>query len=92
MNPDRLRLPTSIPAESVPQGFVDVFFDTTTNQVVQKTPDGATRGLKNPIVDPPVNADDPGEPGSIAFDETYVYFCVAEDTWRRAATATWDPA
>lgn len=41
------------------------------------------------IVDPPDAADSEGTSGQIAFDEDYIYVCVAEDTWMRAAIEAW---
>lgn len=41
------------------------------------------------IVDPPATAADPGIAGNIAFDSSYVYICIATDTWMRASIATW---
>ena len=37
----------------------------------------------------PSSASDTGTTGSICWDSSYVYVCIATDTWVRAATATW---
>lgn len=37
--------------------------------------------------DIPVSSTSPGTIGAIAFDENFLYFCVAENTWRRVAWA-----
>lgn len=37
----------------------------------------------------PSSASDLGNTGQIAWDSNYVYVCVATDTWKRAAIATW---
>jgi len=37
----------------------------------------------------PATASDPGEPGDMAYDGSYVYVCVATDTWLRAALSSW---
>jgi hypothetical protein len=37
----------------------------------------------------PANASAAGTKGDIAYDSAYIYTCVAANTWRRAATATW---
>jgi len=38
-----------------------------------------------------VNApDDPGVTGSIQWDESYLYVCIATNTWRRTLLDTWD--
>ena len=52
-------------------------------------------GLGSPIdasdwyVDPPTNANDPGREGQYAFDGTYSYDCIADNTWMRTAHSTW---
>ena len=38
---------------------------------------------------PPTTASDAGRPGMITWSTEYVYVCVAENTWKRAALATW---
>jgi len=38
---------------------------------------------------PPTTAGDAGRPGMITWDAGYIYVCVAEDTWKRAALTTW---
>lgn len=53
---------------------------------VVSTLEGATFVL---LVDPPETASSPGSPGTIAWDETYIYVCIADDTWVRAALETW---
>jgi hypothetical protein len=35
------------------------------------------------------NASDPGVKGTICWDASYIYVCVATDTWERVAIATW---
>ena len=37
----------------------------------------------------PASATAPGVPGEIRWDASYVYVCIAIDTWRRAAIAAW---
>jgi len=37
----------------------------------------------------PSTATSTGTVGQIAFDTTHLYVCVATDTWRRVAIATW---
>lgn len=37
----------------------------------------------------PSSASDTGSPGEIRYDSDYIYICVATDTWKRAAIATW---
>jgi len=38
---------------------------------------------------PPASTNAPGLPGMRAFDEEYVYWCVAENVWRRAPLENW---
>jgi len=48
--------------------------------------------LKYPVIilsAAPASASAPGEPGQIAFDSDYIYVCVAANTWKRVAIATW---
>lgn len=35
------------------------------------------------------NASDTGVQGEVRFNATHVFFCVATDTWKRVAIATW---
>ena len=37
----------------------------------------------------PSSASDTGTTGQIAWDADYIYVCVATDTWKRVAIATW---
>ena len=41
------------------------------------------------FVDAPTLSTDPGLPGQVAFDGTYMYVCVADNSWRRTAISTW---
>jgi hypothetical protein len=36
-----------------------------------------------------VNADDPGNPGTIYWDFEYIYVCVEENTWKRVEISSW---
>jgi hypothetical protein len=38
---------------------------------------------------PPANASDTGVAGSITWDANFIYVCVAANTWKRIAIATW---
>lgn len=35
------------------------------------------------------NATDAGRPGDVCWDASYIYVCVAANTWRRAAISVW---
>lgn len=37
----------------------------------------------------PASASAAGEVGHIAFDASYLYLCIAKNTWRRIAHASW---
>jgi len=37
----------------------------------------------------PTTASDPGTAGMLAYDADYLYVCIATDTWKRVAIATW---
>ena len=37
----------------------------------------------------PANAGDTGTLGEIRYTADYIYVCVAADTWKRTAIATW---
>jgi hypothetical protein len=43
----------------------------------------------NGSVDIPTSTADSGVRGQMAFDNNYVYICVAANTWRRANLSTW---
>ena len=38
---------------------------------------------------PPTTAADPGTAGTITWDATHLYVCIADATWVRCALATW---
>jgi len=40
----------------------------------------------------PASASDTGTTGTIEWDSSYIYVCVATDTWKRAALSTWGVA
>lgn len=42
-----------------------------------------------PVTRTPASAGAPGTTGDICWDSSYIYICVATDTWKRAAIATW---
>ena len=50
--------------------------------------------IKNDIVrlqltKTPTSASDTGTTGDICWDASYVYVCIATDTWKRAGISTW---
>ncbi len=42
-----------------------------------------------PVTRTPASAAAPGTAGDICWDSSYIYVCVATDTWKRVAIATW---
>jgi hypothetical protein len=40
-------------------------------------------------VDVPLTPSSPGKYGDMAWDEEYIYICIATDTWKRSALSTW---
>ena len=41
------------------------------------------------IVSAPITVNSPGETGQIAYDNDYVYVCIATNTWKRSALSSW---
>lgn len=64
--------------------FITVRFNGTSWDEIARS--GYTRGVK---VATPASAAASGEIGQWAATGSYVYFCVADDTWVRAAVASW---
>lgn len=46
-------------------------------------------GFRLTTSSPPANASATGTVGTVAYDADYIYVCVAANTWKRAALATW---
>lgn len=42
-----------------------------------------------PSATAPAAANSTGTAGQVAYDTSYIYICVATDTWKRVAIATW---
>jgi hypothetical protein len=53
------------------------------------TVDGARTNFRLGINQTPASAAATGVAGTIAWDSNYIYVCVATDTWKRVAIATW---
>jgi Major tropism determinant N-terminal domain len=56
--------------------------------------DGSTITINNGVISSglisaPATATSVGIQGQIAYDSTYVYVCIATNTWKRAALSTW---
>lgn len=48
-------------------------------------PDGRLSVLKSP----PTSSSAPGKTGTVTWDESYVYVCIAENSWKRTALSSW---
>ncbi len=49
-------------------------------------PIGPTGAISDTV---PLNVASPGIPGQLAYDNTYLYVCVATNTWRRTPLSSW---
>lgn len=81
INPDSLYL---VRAGS---GF-DLYCSDSTGTIAHKINDVDTSNFAE-IVSVPATASSSGTPGQIAYDTSYIYVCVSQDTWMRAGIATW---
>jgi len=45
--------------------------------------------LNDITVSVPATASSSGQTGDIAYDENYIYICIATDTWKRSSLTTW---
>lgn len=55
------------------------------NNIVLNT-DGT---IRLPVTKTPASASATGTAGDWAYDSNYIYVCVATNTWKRVAIATW---
>jgi len=51
--------------------------------------DIATGNIRIRVARTPASAADTGNTGEICWDSSYIYVCVATNTWKRVAIATW---
>lgn len=69
-------------------GSLGFTFNKTTNNVsIANTL--LVASIKFTASNPPANSSSSGAAGTIAWDSSYIYVCVATDTWKRVAIATW---
>ena len=69
-------------------GRLKIYYqDTDTIQWVDTNP--ALRQDRIASTGAPTTASSTGTPGDIRYDSSYVYICIANNTWKRAALATW---
>jgi hypothetical protein len=59
------------------------------NQVSRNKDLGELAFQDSPFVPAPASATAQGEVGDLAADTSYIYVCVAQNTWLRASIATW---
>lgn len=50
---------------------------------------GNNQKPNRPILHTPTGENDTGTAGDVCYDATYVYFCVADNTWKRVAFTAW---
>ena len=86
-------LPTNVANLSMLIGAVTVYEDTAAIVSVREvthfelsTSQGGS--LIHPST-PPATAADTGTAGTITWDASYIYICIATDTWKRVAITTW---
>lgn len=74
--------------------FMD-FTAGTTNAIFRSTgqpsfPNGiSTAALRVTASQPPASSTSPCTQGDLAYDQSYVYMCVATNTWKRSALSSW---
>lgn len=57
--------------------------------VVNLLGNSAVSYLRIPASSPPASASSSGQPGTLAWDSSFLYLCVANNTWVRAALSSW---
>lgn len=69
-------------------GSLGFTFDKATNNVVIANTLSVSN-FKFTASNPPANAGSSGVAGTVTWDSNYIYICVATNTWKRVAIATW---
>jgi parallel beta-helix repeat protein len=72
-----------------PNGNLDGYFGGNNTFSVTSTTLVAQNRFRITQSQPPASANAEGEVGTIAWDSNYIYICVAANTWKRSATASW---
>lgn len=85
--PAQVKTDLSLSKSDVGLGNVDNTSDA--SKPVSTAQQTAIDGKLNTWVSAPSTASDTGTAGQIAYDSSYIYVCVATDTWVRAALSTW---
>lgn len=77
----------------VDENFRDLYEDTDLQRVLTNGNSSTLSMTVNSITlstsSAPGSAGATGSPGQIAWDSGYIYVCVANNTWKRAALSTW---
>lgn len=59
------------------------------NQVSRNKDLGTLAFKETAMVRVPASATAPGNKGDLAQDDTYLYVCIAQNTWKRVSISTW---
>lgn len=59
------------------------------NAVTKSITTGYLMLALNELVAAPANATSTGTAGQLAFDSSHIYYCVANNVWKRATLSTW---
>lgn len=79
--------PTALSLRYLTTGLANIIFHATGQP---SFPNGiATAGLRVTATAAPASSSAPCEQGQIAYDASYVYVCVADDTWKRSPLSSW---
>jgi hypothetical protein len=77
----------------VDENFRDLYEDTDLQRVLTNGNISTLSMTVNSITltasSPPASATAAGTPGQIAWNSGFIYVCVANNTWKRAALTTW---
>lgn len=87
------RIRDAIAAEAVAPASTDISDATTVGKALITAASASaartTLGAAPALAAAPANATAAGVAGTVAYDATHVYVCIAASTWVRATTATW---
>jgi hypothetical protein len=70
-------------------GFNLTFMSILEGLNIDLSDDGETLTIAFKYASVPASATAAGTAGQVAYDSSFLYFCIATDTWRRIALATW---
>jgi len=90
--------PNISPAGTVGNATGELWLDTSVTPSVLRTWDGSVwqsllsssgNTIRVGTAKTPASATDTGNAGEICWDSSYIYVCVATNTWKRTALSTW---